>query len=223
MFDPRLDDALSALKRLQQDVELLKRSGAGRSASVSKGRTRFVGVESLVVEGSQQVSGALNVDGTLTVAGTESVTGTLVIGGAEIVNGQLIIHGTLAIDGETTMSGDTTLTGDLVVNGGGQILVDGSTDMTIGTVTDGRAGIDFGIGELSSNGNDIGLRAGDSWVGAASNAAVLGSAGKRLLVGSDGGFYYDGLTTAPSGTATSYLVVTASGRVYRGGPTGVAT
>jgi hypothetical protein len=133
------------------------------SSAVSGGRTRFIGNESLLVEGSQKVSGWLIVTGTLKVVGTflldgiTTITGALTAKGAtrfegdttqvgpHHVQGNQDITGTLAVKGETTLEALVTLLNNLAITAGGKITV-GS--ITISPVSSG--GIAGSIGSSTT-------------------------------------------------------------------------
>ncbi|QLD11377.1 hypothetical protein [Microbacterium oleivorans] len=84
----------------------------GRSSSVTRGRFRFAGNESLLVQGSQKV------EGWLVVTGTERVTGTLEVQGRLIASGAIGLTGPTSITGSTTIAGDVSLKGTMAVDGG---------------------------------------------------------------------------------------------------------
>jgi hypothetical protein len=114
----RIDDltgntVLDTINRRLADLEA--RDPLSNSA-VSGGRTRFIGEDSFLIEGSG------------------GVTGTLTIDGLEIVDGELRIRGHLNVSGPTNLGGDTDITGDTTVTGrftlDGPASIDGDTDIT---------------------------------------------------------------------------------------------
>jgi hypothetical protein len=204
------------------------------SSSVTNGRTRFAGNESLIVEGSQVVSGWLIVTGTLKLVGSllmegaANFTGSLTAAGASLFTGAFTSRGTTRFEGDTSQIGPfhiigaTDLTGDLTVNSPGRINVLGSIAMIIGMISGGRAGIQFPSGVLSGLSDRILLENGQALVGASSGSAVMlyGSAPYGLLANATGVNLSipTAVTTSPANifrNTGGYLQISSSAARYK--------
>ncbi|OIU88666.1 hypothetical protein BFN01_04275 [Microbacterium sp. AR7-10] len=109
----------------------------GRSSSVTNGRTRFAGNESILVEGSGKVEGWWIVTGTQRVtgrlegSGVFDWTGPMNLRGAQTVTGDVTYTGKLTVNGPWKLvgageiTGNVKLTGDFELLPGGRIKVDG--------------------------------------------------------------------------------------------------
>lgn len=152
------------LAALTKRVRALETQSSGGHSSVSRGRTRFIGNESLVVEGSQKVTGWLVVTGTLRVVGAFLLEGITTVSGAFTSTGTFTARGRTRFEGDTTqvgpfhvqgnadvtgtlgIKGASTLESDLTVTNGGKILVPGAEPMTVGPVGSGNAGVSWTSG-----------------------------------------------------------------------------
>lgn len=111
---------LDELKRRMADLEA--RDPLANSA-VSGGRTRFIGENSFLIEGSGGVTGTLTIEGLevvngeLRIRGQLNVTGPTALGGDTDVTGNFTVTGPTALNGKTTVNGDTTVAGPFRVNG----------------------------------------------------------------------------------------------------------
>lgn len=148
---PRPDQPERQIWRLLERVDRLETMVYGRNSSVTNGRTRFIGLESLVVIGSQLVEGLLDIVGQLRIRGT----------------GQLEVEGSI------------DLTGDMTVTGGGQIIVGdmvidpadgGSVTFPGGAVV--RAGVGGGV-ELREGSNFVYAGAGGVLIGQSGNSIFV--------------------------------------------------
>lgn len=174
----RLDDSsLSAeLKDMKRRIAALEKATPAGFTSISEDALEITGEAALIVNGG----GSARVDGSLIVTGVLSAAGEITFTGA------FEVSGTTEITGDTSITGDTTLTGDLSVQGGGAITVDGSPDAKFGITSSGRAGIDFGAGELSALADRIALSAGSATVGVATSFAAVAFGSSFVIVDSTG-------------------------------------
>jgi cytoskeletal protein CcmA (bactofilin family) len=234
----RIDDLtgnteLDSIKQRLADLE--SRDPLSNSA-VSGGRTRFIGEDSFLIEGSGGVSGTLritglevvdgelrihghlNVDGptdlsgdtditgSATVSGDFHVTGPTNLDGVTVINGDttvegpfrvkgpmgvygtLGIHGDTSIDGHLDIDGDTDITGDTTVTG--DLTLDGNGRLKVGDVTiyksGGRGKVDFGTGEIASDGTKVAMQSGSALVGVGGGIAQLTLGGNGFRVDSGG-------------------------------------
>jgi hypothetical protein len=125
------------------------------NTSVTEGETEFIGEESLKVIGSQ------------------------------IVEGRLIVEALFVADGQThrlTITGDIDLSGDFTVDDNGKITVAGTSPMTIGITSNGRPGIEFAGGILSSAADRVALTKGDATVGVAPEFAAIAYKDRVVLL-----------------------------------------
>mgnify|MGYP003396867192 CR=1 FL=1 len=105
-------------------IAALEQAAPGGNTAVSRGRTRFVGNESILVQGSGKVEGWWIVTGTQRVTGLLEGSGTLDWTGPTNLRGavQLIgntnVTGTLGVTGATTLAGAVTLNTSLTVGTG---------------------------------------------------------------------------------------------------------
>lgn len=220
----------SELADLKERVRNLETRNPLSDSAVSGGRTRFIGQDSFLIEGSGGVSGRFTVSGlevvdgelritgelnvsgptglggntkvsgTLTISGDTSVTGKFTVSGPASIDGDTDITGDLDIKGDTTVTGpfhvdgdadfdgrlkingDTTLSGDLNVDDNGHIDVG---DMRIGK-SGGRGKVDFGVGELASDGAKIAIQSGAALAGVGGGIAQLTLGGNGFRVDSGG-------------------------------------
>lgn len=101
----------------------LNRAAPGGFQSVSRGTTRFVGENSLLVEGSARVTGTLYIDGILNADGTITLTGDMTVAdGGKITVGEVTVDpgagGTGGLSSLSAIKFDSPqvfTTGDLVV------------------------------------------------------------------------------------------------------------
>jgi len=217
------DDPYAELLRR---IEALETGNPLANASVTDGRTRFVGQDAFILDGTGRVIGVLYVDGRIvidgdfaldgvgTVSGPFTVTGPMRVEGPQQYIGDSTREGDQVITGKTDHEGDFNLLGDMNVSDGGKVTVKGPTDMTIGLLNNGQAGINFGNAVLYSDGTRAALRAGGALVGAENNGAQLSYNGDGFRAGSDGN-WIAGLSAPPAGAALYSVVATADGRLYR--------
>ncbi|WP_417510558.1 hypothetical protein [Microbacterium sp.] len=168
---PRPDRPEDELWVLLERIDRTELTAMLRSASVHDGRTRFVGNESLIVEGSQKVSGWL------IVTGTERITGTL-----EIL-GELVLSGSATISGTVSLTGTMNVTGDIKVLPGGKIQV-GS--IVIDPTISGGA-VTFANGaQVFTDASTIQVYKGNSVVQVSDSYARLQYGGSVISIGNDG-------------------------------------
>ncbi|TFC78157.1 hypothetical protein E3O45_05960 [Cryobacterium sp. TMS1-20-1] len=161
------------------------------STSVSNGRTRFIGLESLIVIGSQLVSGLLSISGSLEGVGAIIWRGSIkVLGlGTLDVGGPATFSATLDVTAETRLRGATTLENDLNVTAGGKILVAGSSPVTVGVTGNGFPGIETSAGRLTGGSNQLAM------TNAAGSAAVAVQSDRALVA-----YGTNGTQVLPTGT-----------------------
>jgi len=168
------------LRRLAQ----LEARSPGGNTSVTEGRLRIAGVNSLLLEGSGRVSGQLyveglevvsgelrvtgtfNMDGDANVSGTMDVSGPLTVQGDTTFIGPMRVEGastfvgTMKIDGPVTIAGKTTVTGELIVQGDvtftGKTTLNGDTRLTGDMKVEGGGKVTVGKMTLNPNGGETG-------------------------------------------------------------------
>lgn len=145
-----------------------------------------------------------------------SVTaGRVRIGGTAVLlvdsSGGVVIHGSLNGDGTITWTGPFNLTGTETVNGGGKIVVAGSVPMTLGVTSDGRPGVEFAGGRMTSDGSRIAMSSGSSVVGAASTFASISNGDTVFLAQSTG----PSILNLPTTTNAANIYADANGKLYR--------
>jgi hypothetical protein len=165
------------------------------SASVSRGRTRFIGEESIIVEGSGRVTGTWIIDGSLEGDGQISWTGpsdfdgdvkitkTLDVTAETNLSGPTIIDDTLDVTAETRLRGATTLESDMSVTNGGKVKVG---TVTLGITSNGRPGLDFDGATLTENADRLALESGQAVVGVAPTIAAVAFDDRVVRVSEDG-------------------------------------
>jgi len=122
--DPK-GDQFRGLKRFPRNLAAGSPLGY---TSVSKGQTQFIGLLSLLVEGSGVVTGLWKVDGELRVGGTLNGSGTMNWTGPANISGNFeILSGGLFKAGNLTITPGGTITGasGLIINPNGQLAVTG--------------------------------------------------------------------------------------------------
>jgi hypothetical protein len=187
------------------------------SGSVDNGRTTFRGPLSLVVSGSALVSGLLTVSGSSVVSGLLNVVGQLIVSGTQTLtgifnaNGPWNLAGTGGITGDVSSTGVWTQTGTYKVSPGGKIILEGASPVTLGTTSDGRPGLEFAGGRLSSASDRIALTSGNATIGAAPAFAAVAFDTKSVVVRADG-VYLDNL---PTTTQSPNLYADSSGKLFR--------
>lgn len=161
-----------SLNELQRRIHILEVQASMGHSSVSQGRTRFVGNESILVEGSGKV------DGWWIVTGTQRVTGRLEGSGTLDWTGPWFLRGAGQITGDLTGSGRLVWTGPWDLRGAGQIkgnvditgALDVKSRLTLGPsgyIEAGTVRIDRGGGyggRIASTGAVLALSAGGSVV-----------------------------------------------------------
>jgi cytoskeletal protein CcmA (bactofilin family) len=130
---------------MKERVRLLETRTPLSDSAVSGGRTRFIGEDSFLIEGSGAVDGTLTIDGVEVVNGTLRITGTLNVSGHADFTGPVTVSGDLRIEGSTTFIGplrvegeqtyigDSTREGDQTITGKttqkGDLDIDGDTSV----------------------------------------------------------------------------------------------
>ena len=213
VFNDPKGNQLRSLKRAPRQIAVATDL---RNASVSGGRTRFVGLLSLIVEGSQLVSGLLYISGTLRAIGAIFLDGITTVTGVWNQNGPWNLAGAGGITGDVVQTGTTR------VRGGGKVIVEGTDPVTLGLTPSGRPGLQFGTGSQiigTSDGAQLTNAGGNGFVYA--NVTVGMQRGSKSVEVSSTGvevtapFKIQSLPIAPGGT-TVYLVVSdSSGNLYR--------
>ena len=150
--------------------------------------------------------------GTFRVASPEGFR----VQGSQLIDGTTVATGDFTIDGPWHIAGNGDITGNVTVTGGGTITVQGSVSMTIGALSDGRAGISFGSARLSSNGGGVALESGGYAVGARPDGALMLGSGGTVGVGSAGPF----MTGLPTTTNPPNVYIASNGLIYRSTATG---
>lgn len=175
-------ELVKALQDLVRRVHLLETTQVMGYSSVSEGRSRFVGNESILVQGSGKV------EGWWIVTGTQRVTGLL------DGSGTLDWTGPWALKGNGTIPGNVNIIGSLDVSGAARIL---STLQILGATT------------LGSTLNVVGgrIQAGNMFLDG-SAGGTLGSSGTLNLFGSNINLASPGQTTATFFKAASIEAVT---------------
>ncbi|PZE89935.1 hypothetical protein [Curtobacterium sp. MCBD17_008] len=113
----------SELKDLKERVAALESRDPLSNSAVSGGRTRFIGEDSFLIEGSGGVSGTLTitglevVDGELRITGELNVSGPTNLGGDTDITGSTTVTGSFRVTGPVTLDGDTAINGETVING----------------------------------------------------------------------------------------------------------
>lgn len=168
----RPDQPERAIWRLLERIDRLETMVYGRSSSVTNGRTRFIGQESLIVIGSQLVSGVLRVIGRLKVEG---------LGIFEVL-GLIQLTGRMQVDadGEIVIGNVVIKNGKITVGAGAsQIVIDGATGkilaggMTIDPTDGGKIALPGGATVQGGDGGGVLIRDG-------SNQIIVSASGIRL-------------------------------------------
>lgn len=174
---PRPDQPERAIWRILRRIHDLETMVYGRSSSVTNGRTRFIGNESILVEGSGKVSGWWIVTGTLRVVGTLEMLGNMV------VNGVTTFVGMMTVNGPWALNGDGDIAGNVTVLPGGKIQVG---DIIIDPTISGGA-VAFANGaQVFTDGTTIQVYKGNSVMQVSDSYARLQYGGEVISIGSDG-------------------------------------
>jgi hypothetical protein len=180
--------------RQNRRMNRLERGTPLGSSAVSRGRTRFIGEESIVIEGSGRVSGTLVVDGSLDGDGKISWTGpaefdgdvkitkSLDVTADTNLSGPTLIDDTLDVTAETRLRGGTTLEADMTVTNGGKVKV-GTVEL--GITSNGRPGLDFDGATLTENSDRLALESGQAVVGVAPTFAAVAFGESSVVVSED--------------------------------------
>lgn len=200
-------------KALMRRVRALETASPIGSSSVTRGALRVASIEGLIVEGSARVTGLLKGVGTFLWENIFNVTGTATFTGTTNVNGPFNVNG------NTTQNGNTAQNGDITVQGGGEIVVAGSVPMTLGVTSDGRPGVEFAGGRMTSDGSRIALSSGSATVGAAGTFASL-SFGSRAVIAQTDSVYLMGLPTTTN--QPNLYIDPDSGKLFRSTAGGVS-
>lgn len=179
------------ISKIDRRLKVLETAPRLQNASVSKGSTRFIGLESLIVIGSQLVSGLLHVVGRVTISGL----GILEVLGLIDLTGRMVV----SADGEIVIGNVTIKDGKITVGAGGaQIVIDGGT----GKITAGDLVIDPSVG-----GGSV------AFPGGAMVQADPGG-GVRVIQGSNRVYVGSGLVSMQMGTRA--ISISASGHQMTG-------
>lgn len=176
-------------KDLMRRVHLLEVTQPMGFSSVSEGRSRFAGNESILVEGSGKVEGWWIVTGTQRVtgrwegSGTCDWTGPASFRGKMDITGDALISGNTSVTGRMRIRGETTVESDLRVTNDGRILVG---DMTIDP-NGGSGRVRFANGgQVWAESNAIKMMIGAHAVSVSNGSVLIASSGYALEVGSAG-------------------------------------
>lgn len=190
----RPDQPEREIWRLLERIDRLETMVYGRSSSVTNGRTRFIGLESLIVIGSQLVSGLLHVIGRVTISGL----------------------GVLEVLGLIELDGTMRVTGDIIVLPGGKIQV-GS--MTIDPTTNGGSVKFAGGPEVYADGAQLSLYSGTgAFIELNGSVAKINGPGARWIEVDSSGFRVVGMptkTTTETGLPVGAVQADSSGYLYR--------
>lgn len=173
--DPNDDEMMDVLRRLK-DLETAAPLG---NTSVSRGRTRFLGNESIHVDGSGKVSGWWIVTGVLRVVGT------------------LQMLGNMLIEGVMTLTGTMNVTGNIEILPGGKLKVGG---MVIDPANGGSVQFPGGSTVRGATGGGVTVESGPYAAVIANNGASLGRNGYGFSVTDSAGFRADGMPIGNPGT-----------------------
>lgn len=169
---PRPDAPERQTFRVLTRMDRLENGSPLRSTSVTDGRTRFVGNESVLVEGSGKVSGWWIVTGTLRVIGTFQMLGNMIVEGV------------------------MTLTGEINVAAGGKITVGG---MVIDPANGGSVTFPGGAVVRGGSGGGVEVRHGSYAAVVTSTGASIGESGYGFSVTDSGGHRIDGVPVSNPG------------------------
>lgn len=184
------------IKDLLERIRILETTQAMASSSVSRGCSRFVGNESILVDGSGKVVGWWIVTGTQRVTGRLEGSGTLDWTGPWNFRGNGDIDGDVDINGKARIRNDATLEADLEVLPGGRVRVG---DMTIDP-TGGSGRVRFANGgQVWAEADAIKMMIGTSAVSASNGTVLVTSGGTGIQVSSDG-IRFVGTLPAVAGT-----------------------
>ena len=222
------DERQTVTRRVRR---LETRSPLGNT-SVTDGQTEFNGEESVAINGSGRVAGVFYVDGRIVIAGTFDldgigmVTGHFTVAGPSTFIGSVRIEGPQeyvgdstregdqVVTGKTDHEGDIDLTGDMTVRGGGRVTIDGTTDVVLGKLDNGHAGIDFGNAEMYSDGEYLAQTAGESTVGVTATFAQVSHAGNGFRATASGP-ELGGVIRATEGQTLYSVLMDGDGKLYR--------
>jgi hypothetical protein len=183
---PRIDDVKeSEAAKTKKLVRRANRATPGNNQSVTGGRTRFIGIQSLIVIGSQLVTGLLEVAGRFEGNGTILWRGSMKILGLGTldVDGPATFRATLDVLAATRLRGKITLEDDMTLVGPGKIKVG---TVTMGVTSNGRPGIELEGGILSSAEDRVALTQGSATVGVSETFAAMAFGASAVLVRQDG-------------------------------------
>lgn len=228
------------LERLFQDlmrrVHVLEVTQPMGYSSVSEGRSRFAGNESVLVQGSgkvegwwivtgtQRVTGLLEGSGTLdwtgpcnlkgkvTVTGNTDFIGRLTTTGDVELGGNTVIKKDLDVQAKTRLRGKTTVEDDLEVLPGGKIKIG---DMTIDP-SGGSGRVRFANGgQVWAESNAIKMMIGTHAVSVSNGSVLIASSGFAVEVGSAGVKIVGTLPqTNAAGVPKGTLIRGAGGTLY---------
>lgn len=210
-----MDRIISDLLRRLRVLETTQPMGY---SSVSQGRSRFAGNESILVEGSGKVEGWWIVTGTQRVtgrwegSGTCDWTGPASFRGKMDITGDALISGNTSVTGRMRIRGETTVESDLRVTNDGRILVG---DMTIDP-NGGSGRVRFANGgQVWAESNAIKMMIGAHAVSVSNGSVLIASSGYALEVGSAGVKIVGSLPqTSATGVPKGTLIRGAGGTLY---------
>ncbi|MHC9046816.1 hypothetical protein ACYX8G_19700 [Microbacterium saperdae] len=188
---PRPDQPERSILRLLERIDRLETMVYGRSSSVTDGRTRFIGDESLIVIGSQLVSGVLR------------------------IVGRLILEGL----GILTVNGLIELFGSMIVKSGGSIDINGSDGTT--RISNSRITFANGSQVRSDIGDGVQLQTGGTKVSVQDGYVQVTIGLRSFIVNSDGHSMPGMLTISitdpdvPAGAFIGAVIAGSSGTLRR--------
>ena len=196
-----IDNVFSGEDRAQaQRSARVERQAPLGASAITRGQLRIGGSARLLVDssGGVQVNGSFagagtfnwtgptTLSGSVTLAGPMSITGTQTVTGTLNVNGPWNLSGTGGITGAVSCTGNWTWTGQLLINSGGSIRISGSLPMTVGVTSNGKPGVEFAGGILSSASDRIAMTSATAVVGAANTFAAVAFGSNSIVVSSTG-------------------------------------
>lgn len=201
-----LTDVGSWIKRIVYRIDRLEAGAQLENASITNGRLRFYG--GLL----QGLAGAVfEWIGSVVTRGPFSNFGPFRNEGKFTNIGELEQQGPSRFIGGVDIEGLARLLNDLLVTGGGSITIEPSgagVPIVIGVNGDGRPAVTFAGGELSSDGDQVGLTSGDLGVYVGAGGVIVGDSGEggvALIVTDDGRLLALNLPTIAEEEANAFI------------------
>lgn len=181
-------------EKLERTIRELATGSPLQSASVTKGRVRFIGGLLRIDSGGRvEIVGTLEIDGTTTVTGTFTVTGPWSLDGDGTIagdvtgTGELVWNGPWDLNGPGTIAGNADITGtltllkDLIVSSVGKIEVQGTNPIRLRQVG-GLARMDLGgTASIWSGGDGVTINATNGgFINVYSGGVDIGGAGETV-------------------------------------------